>query len=120
MPLQAVEFLTFRLRATTPKAPFELRRIDGGGGDATRAIKRTRTCRFAGRDVKTPVYDGAMLRAGDRFEGPAIIEETTTTVVIPTRYRCEVDEYRNYVLSRQPQAAERRGGLVEAAAGGLT
>lgn len=119
MPFQTVEFLTFRLRATTPKAAFELRRIEGGGGDASRAIKRTRTCRFDGRDVDTPVYDGAILRAGDRFDGPAIVEETTTTVVIPTRYGCNVDEYRNYVLSRLPQAPDRDRGLVGAASGGV-
>jgi N-methylhydantoinase A len=100
MPFQAVEFLTFRLRATTPKAPFQLRRLEAGDGDAARAQKRTRTCRFAGRDLDVPVYDGERLLAGDRFAGPAVIEEATTTVVIPDRYDCTVDEYRNYVLTR--------------------
>jgi N-methylhydantoinase A len=101
MPFQAVEFLTFRLRATTPKAPFQLRRIEAGDGNPAGALKRRRSCRFEDRDVDTPVYDGALLRAGDRFSGPAIIEETTTTVVIPVRYACEVDVSRNYVLTRQ-------------------
>lgn len=120
MPFQAVEFLTFRLRATTPKAPFELRRIEAGDGDAGRALKRTRTCRFDRRDVETPVYDGALLRAGDRFAGPAIVEETTTTVVVPPRYSCQVDEFRNYVLTRREAAADAGDDLRrEPVAGGI-
>jgi N-methylhydantoinase A len=117
MPFQAVEFLTFRLRATTPKAPFELPRIETGDGDPQKALKRSRTCRFDGRDVVTPVYDGALLRAGDRFDGPAIIEEATTTVVIPTRYGCEVDRYRNYVLTRRMSIEASVQPLGEAVAG---
>jgi N-methylhydantoinase A len=103
MTWQAVEFLTFRLRATAPKAPFELRRIEDGDGSAAAAVKRHRACRFDGLDVDTPVYDGALLRAGDAFDGPAIIEETTTTVVVPARYRCEIDAYKNFVLTRSHQ-----------------
>ena len=38
--------------------------------------------------------------AGNRVNGPAIIEETTTTVVVPEEYVCSVDKYKNYVLSR--------------------
>ena len=99
MPWQQVELLTFRLRATTPKVPFELSRIATGSGDAAGAIKRTRTCWFDGREVETDVYDGALLRAGNRLRGPAIIEETTTTVVVPSTYRLVVDPVKNYVLN---------------------
>jgi N-methylhydantoinase A len=118
MPWQTVEFLTFRLRATAPKAPFELRRIETGTGSAEGALKRTRTCRFDGLDVETPVYDGALLRAGDAFDGPAIIEETTTTVVVPARYRCAVDAYRNYVLTRTVPVENRSPEVAGALAGG--
>jgi N-methylhydantoinase A len=100
MPWKAAEFLTFRLRATAPRAPFHLRQIDAGGTDAAGAIKRRRRCWFEGREVDTPVYDGTRLLAGARFSGPAIIEETTTTVVIPARFDCAVDQWKNYLLTR--------------------
>jgi len=100
MPWKAAEFLTFRLRATSPRAPFHLRQIDKGGPDGANAIKRRRRCWFEGREVNTPVYDGARLLAGARFSGPAIIEETTTTVVIPARFDCAVDQWKNYLLTR--------------------
>ena len=35
-----------------------------------------------------------------RRSSPAIIEETTTTVVIPATFVCSVDKYKNYVLTR--------------------
>jgi N-methylhydantoinase A len=118
MPWQAIELLTFRLRATTPKAPFELSRIAPGTGDPSGALKRRRTVWWDGSAVDTPVYDGAALRAGDRFDGPAVIEETTTTVVIPPRYRAEVDPFKNYVLTRDGVEAGTRDGRLAAAIGG--
>jgi N-methylhydantoinase A len=100
MPWQQVELLTFRLRATTPRAAFEMRRIETGGADASQALKRHRTAWFEGAPVDTPVYDGASLRAGDVFHGPAIVEEDTTTVVVPASYELRVDDFRDYVLTR--------------------
>lgn len=99
MPWKGVEFLNFSLKATAPKAPFSLRQI-GDGKDPAQALKRKRACFFGGREVETPVYDGEKLRKGNEIQGPAIVEERTTTVVVPERYRCAVDEYRNYVLTR--------------------
>ncbi len=117
MPWQQVELLTFRLRATTPKAPFAMRAIEAGGPDSSGALKRQRTVWFDGAPVDTPVYDGALLRAGNEFHGPAIIEETTTSVVIPPRYACRVDDVRNYVLTRDGAqvngtGAERQGAQL--------
>jgi N-methylhydantoinase A len=100
MPWKSVEFLNFRLRATAPRAPFRLRELGRGASDSAPALKRRRSCRFDGREVDTPVYDGAQLLAGCRFAGPAIIEETTTTVVVPVTYVCTVDQWKNYLLTR--------------------
>jgi len=69
--------------------------------------------------VDTPIYDGALLAAGHRLSGPAIIEETTTTVVIPSRYDCVVDDQKNYVLTRRAGSAEAAVGMrLEALSGG--
>jgi N-methylhydantoinase A len=100
MPWKSVEFLNFRLRATAARAPFRLREIGRGAPASAPAPKRRRSCWFDGREVDTPVYDGAQLLAGCRFNGPAIIEETTTTVVIPATYVCAVDQWKNYLLTR--------------------
>jgi N-methylhydantoinase A len=112
MPWQQVELLTFRLRATTPKAPFEMRRIESGGVDSTAAIKRQRRAWFDGVAVETTVYDDALLRAGNEFHGPAMIEEATTTVVVPSRYAVRVDEYRNYVMTRDQASGAASTGAA--------
>src|ERR1019366_5924102 len=101
MAWKAVEILTLRLKATTPKAPFALPEVGAGDKDPKSALKRRRTCRFGGRVVDTPVYDGEKILARNVIPGPAIIEETTTTVVIPEAYVCSVDKYKNYVLTRR-------------------
>jgi N-methylhydantoinase A len=101
MPWKGVEFLTFRVRATAPSRPFHLKQIASGDEDASHALKRRRTCVFGGREVDAPVYDGDQLLAGNAIPGPSIIEERTTTVVIPEGFRCTVDQFRNYVLRKE-------------------
>jgi len=101
MPWKQVEMLTLRLKASTPPAPFALPQVQQGSADPKGALKRRRVCRFNGQDVDTPIYDGEKVHAGNTITGPAIIEETTTTVVIPQAYVCSVDQYKNYVLTRR-------------------
>jgi N-methylhydantoinase A len=45
--------------------------------------------------VDTPVYDYALLRAGHRLTGPAIVEVPTTTVVVPSGATGTVDDLGN-------------------------
>jgi len=47
------------------------------------------------------VYDGTKLLSGNVLKGPAIIEEPTTTVVIPESFTARVDDYKNYILRKQ-------------------
>lgn len=100
MPTLKVEFSTFRLTASAPKAPFALKKISVGTHNADKALKRHRQCIFSGTKMDTPIYDGQHLQAGHVIDGPAIIEEQTTTVVIPGGFRCTVDEFKNYILQQ--------------------
>ncbi len=98
------QFLTFRLVASAPRTPFELRAASASDDDASGALKRTRTCFWDGEALETPAYDGQLLRAGNIVEGPAIVEERTTTIVVPAGFTCAVDERKNYVLQRTAAA----------------
>jgi N-methylhydantoinase A len=44
------------------------------------------------------IYNGEALEPGMNFVGPAIIEESGTTVVIPPGLPCQVDDYGNYCI----------------------
>jgi N-methylhydantoinase A len=59
----------------------------------------TRACYFAeGGRVATPIFLGARLAAGARIAGPAIIEEPTTTIVVPPRMSATLSAAGNYIL----------------------
>ena len=46
----------------------------------------------------TAVYDGLALGAGDRLDGPAIVELPATTVVVEPGQRLRVDERGSLVI----------------------
>ena len=45
--------------------------------------------------METSIYRRADLPAGVRFEGPAVLEQLDSTVLIPPGCRVEVDEWLN-------------------------
>jgi N-methylhydantoinase A/oxoprolinase/acetone carboxylase beta subunit len=47
--------------------------------------------------TKTTVYDGDKLIHGNILEGPCIVEEKMTTIVIPPGNRMRVGEYGDYI-----------------------
>jgi N-methylhydantoinase A len=102
LPERGVEFRTISLRATV-KGRHDLRLVPlpRGKADAKAAFKRKRRCLFGKDRIDTPCYDGARLLAGNVIQGPAIIEEEATTVVIPGTFVCTVDKSGSYLLKRR-------------------
>jgi N-methylhydantoinase A len=103
MPKREVEFLNLQLKATLRHEALKLAEIASASGGADQAIKRRRPIlwNLAKGYEETPVYDGDRLAAGHRIDGPAIVEEAATTVVIPPNYVCAVDKIKNYILTRR-------------------
>ena len=101
IPSRPVEFHTFRIKGLALRAPFRTKEVRSGDADASGALKRKRSAFFDGSFVDTPVYEGEKLQRGNEIVGPAIIEEKTTTVVIPGSFVCAVDQFRNFVLRRR-------------------
>ena len=98
---RGLEFLACRTTATVARAPVTIPAAAPGPEDPSPALKRHRPCFFGGEYVPTACFAGERLAAGNVVAGPAIIEESTTTVVIPTAFVCTVDAHRNYVLRRR-------------------
>jgi N-methylhydantoinase A len=48
--------------------------------------------------VPTTIYDGDRMIAGNLVDGPAVIEQRTTTVIVPPNARLEVTEYGDYLM----------------------
>ncbi len=49
--------------------------------------------------VRTPVYDRARLRTGQRIAGPAVIEQPDATTIVPPDFGVVVDEWSNLRIS---------------------
>jgi N-methylhydantoinase A len=101
LPGQAVEALHWRLTALgrTERPP--------GFGEARSAGKirvrpdKRRSVVFDGREIETDVYEGKGLGARMAFNGPAIVEEATTTIVVPPGWRIAVNRFGDYEMSRR-------------------
>ena len=93
---EVVEFVTWKVRA-----------VGDTGGDRNGArplpaqqgasLPRGKRSVFLGKDYQAlPVYDGAKLGSGAVIAGPAIIEEATTTLLIPLGQSARTDAFGNY------------------------
>ncbi|MFY9239631.1 MAG: hydantoinase/oxoprolinase family protein [Roseovarius sp.] len=58
----------------------------------------TRKVWFKGAAHDTPVYDRAAFKAGAEFDGPAIVEQVDSTVVVPPSTHVTVDQYMNILM----------------------
>lgn len=76
------------------------------GGNAAAAIKARRPMIFGGdaAPIETPVYDGTLLGADDVIDGPSVIEEPTTTIVVQPGWQARLDATGCYVISSQERA----------------
>jgi len=54
-----------------------------------------------------PVYERASLRAGDSFDGPAVVEERETTSVIRPGWSVEVSVDGTLVATRRTKEGEQ-------------
>jgi N-methylhydantoinase A len=103
MAWRAAEFLTFRLRVTTPPRSVELAANAKPAADIATASRGSRWCLFNGdlKRVETPAYDLDRMEPGHQIVGPAIIDDKTMTVLVIPGFTCEVDPYRNLLLRAQ-------------------
>lgn len=81
--------------------PTRMKIAAGRGADANLKGHREMVFSIEGQLQSTPVYDGSGLGAGDRIDGPAVIEEVTTTIVIEPGWQVDLHETGVYVLTAQ-------------------
>ncbi|WP_420639223.1 hydantoinase/oxoprolinase family protein [Candidatus Poriferisocius sp.] len=99
-----VEFVNYRVRviATVPKPDWPTTEVAA----APPPVHSRRRAYFNAGPVDTPVHRRVDLRPGHRINGPAIIEEPSSTTVVPPTWCGTVDRH----LSLQLSAAVNAGG----------
>ena len=72
-------------------------------GQINDALKISRNLIFSekGNVLKTPVYDGNKLSPGNLIDGPAVVEEDTTTLVIENGWFLELHKSGTYIIKRK-------------------
>lgn len=73
---------------------------EGDTSDASAAVTGTRQAFFGDGFVDATLYDGPRLAAGATVEGPAMVEEPFTVLVVPPGQTATVDAHGNYVVTR--------------------
>jgi N-methylhydantoinase A len=69
------------------------------GRNVEAAVKGRREVDFVEAGIhQATIYNGDALEPGMSFVGPAIIEESGTTVVLPPGLPCHIDDYGNYCI----------------------
>lgn len=102
-----VEVQNWRLLARGPQPNVRLREeAPVEEADARQAIKAMRKAYFdaATGYVDCPVYDRYLLQSGSEIDGPAIVEERESTVLLAPRDRAVVDRWLNLVIDVGPLA----------------
>jgi N-methylhydantoinase A len=95
-PCDPVEIVEINARAVGQLPEVPLPDMKPAGETAQPSGYRSAYFRELGRVDRLPVYRGADLGAGSEIEGPALIEEPLTAIVIPPRAVARVSRYGNY------------------------
>lgn len=96
-----VEVVNVRVRVTESGEPLQLQQREIARRQSI--PEAMRPVYFDGEYCRTDIYSRADLGAGDRLRGPAIVNEYSSTVVIPPDWEAAVDGWGNLVLQARPE-----------------
>ena len=104
MPEAAAEIVNLRVvgRGLVDSEPMPVR-----GGNGAASLTGRRNAFFDGGFREVPVHDGHRLAAGENVRGPAIVEQETTTVVLPPDFQLTCDAYGNYLVHPGTRSLEQ-------------
>jgi N-methylhydantoinase A len=106
MPGAPVELINLRVSARGETDKPRLEESEPGGEDPSAALKGRREAYFDGDFVEVPVYDGLALVHGNAVSGPAIVEQPTTTIVVPGDFDLRCDAFDNYLVHQKGRRIE--------------
>jgi N-methylhydantoinase A len=94
------EIINLRLSAFGKIVAPSRRKQDSDTKDTSNYLKGHREALLGenGEAVRTPIYDGDSMGVGNIIKGPAIIEQATTTIVVPGDSNIEVTPYLDFMI----------------------
>jgi len=96
----AVQLVNLHIVALGEVGRPAIRTLPVTGRSPVDAVKERRHVEFDDGDLlETPIYDRTLLEPEMRFNGPAIIEEPDTTIVVPPTHGVEIDPFGNVTIA---------------------
>ncbi len=102
----SIETVTWRVIVSGPTPNTQPRLAKAAPLQKAKKGKRSVIFSSTGTEaLPCPVYNRYALQSGDRFKGPAIIEEMESTTVIGPDTRIAIDEFKNIIIDLQTQGS---------------
>ncbi|MBC7630899.1 hydantoinase/oxoprolinase family protein [Aeromicrobium sp.] len=101
-----VQLVNIRVTGVGAVPHVRLPLIEEGTTDSSDAVKATTRALFWAEDsttptwVETPVYDRRLLKAGNTFTGPAIVEQFDSTTILGVGQHATVDAVGHIIIER--------------------
>lgn len=103
-----IEVVNVRLSCRGNYAQFSPQQIESLGEDKLSAKnEREIFDPILRKAIQAPVYDGDHMKAGSKISGPAIIEMTTTTIVVPYQFEINLDQNGNFIMKDKIAETEK-------------
>ena len=94
-----VEVVNIKARGTARMPRPQLKELPSGSADSSKANVGSRRVFFKGMGwVDCPSYDREQLLAGNRIEGPAMINEFDSSIVLLPGHRCTIDRFGDIMV----------------------
>jgi N-methylhydantoinase A len=97
-PQRPVDIVNARVRMISATQHPESERKVPRKGNGKDAIIKEKPIYYENQRLKAIVYDRSRLHPGDRFNGPAVIVEYSSTTFLPPASSAHVDEYANLLI----------------------
>lgn len=101
-----IDLVNLRVRIAGKTRELSLKRL--AGGDGKPVAKGSRKIWYGGAHHDARLYARAQLGAGDRIEGPAVVEQIDTTTVVAPGFVAETDAFGVLTLSRKQAEKDRQ------------
>lgn len=116
-----IEIPNIRVRGIGLIPPLQMPEVARGGESPAAALRHEREAWFRVdgklRELPTRFYAREALAAGNRIDGPAVINQYDTTTVIPPGLTAEIDRFGNILVWIEQSAREDAFGAAGVAAG---
>lgn len=106
MPSAPVEIVNLRLVGTGIVGKPLFASNENRDGQLSAALISRRQAIFENGCTEVPVYDGHQLPGLSHISGPAIVEQSTTSVVVEPGYQLTCDDFGNYLIYKKDVGLE--------------